>query len=165
MTPSSTREATAPRIRTIRLESRSVDGMRNVARVRQFAVVSDEPRPMGGDDSGPTPMEYVLAGLASCLTVTARLVADEMGLRLGTVTVALEGDLDVRGLFGQADVRPDFQAVRGTITVGEPLRPDDLDRLRERVLRRSPAYQLFRAAGADLEILWTAARGDYAGAP
>lgn len=145
-----------PRIRTIRLQSRSANGMRTVARVRDFAVIGDEPRALGGQDSGPTPMEWVLAGLASCMTVTARLVAKELGLQLGAVSFALEGDLDVRGLFGQADVRPDFQTVRGTVRLGAPVASDVLEQLREAVHRRSPAYQLFRAAGVDLQIAWVA---------
>ncbi|MCL8208778.1 MAG: OsmC family protein [Actinomycetia bacterium] len=149
----------APRIRTIRLTSRSAEDLRTVARVRDFTVIGDEPRALGGQDSGPTPMEWVLAGLASCMTVTARLVARELGLELGPVSFSLEGDLDVRGLFGQADVRPDFQTVRGTLRLGSSLPPAALDQLREAVLRRSPAYQLFRAAGVALHIDWIAGTG------
>ncbi len=34
-------------------------------RVREFTVVSDEPPSRGGDDRGPTPLEYVLVALCA----------------------------------------------------------------------------------------------------
>ena len=35
-------------------------------RVRGYALISDEPVTLGGDDEGPTPTELVVAGLAAC---------------------------------------------------------------------------------------------------
>lgn len=35
-------------------------------RVRGYALISDEPITLGGDDEGPTPTELMVAGLAAC---------------------------------------------------------------------------------------------------
>lgn len=35
-------------------------------RVRGYALISDEPITLGGDDEGPTPTEFMVAGLAAC---------------------------------------------------------------------------------------------------
>ena len=35
-------------------------------RVRGYALISDEPVTLGGDDEGPTPTELMVAGLAAC---------------------------------------------------------------------------------------------------
>lgn len=35
-------------------------------RVRGYALISDEPATLGGDDEGPTPTELMVAGLAAC---------------------------------------------------------------------------------------------------
>lgn len=44
--------------------------------VRGYALVSDEPFTLGGDDEGPTPTELMVAGLAAC-------AADEVVKSLG----------------------------------------------------------------------------------
>src|ERR1700693_3491424 len=35
-------------------------------RVRGYALISDEPVTVGGDDEGPTPTELMVAGVAAC---------------------------------------------------------------------------------------------------
>jgi putative redox protein len=47
-------------------------------RVRGYALISDEPVTLGGDDEGPTPTELMVAGLAAC-------AADEAVKRLATI--------------------------------------------------------------------------------
>jgi len=139
-------------VRTVRVAIPEGVGLRSDVGIRHFQIVSDEPLKMGGSDAGPTPMELVLAGVASCVHVTLRLVAAERGVDLGRVAIAFEGDIDRRGLFGTADVRPDFLSVRGEISA----EADDatLASLAETVARRSPALSLLTRAGVALELAW-----------
>lgn len=146
---------TEPKLRTLRVLLPESENLESRIEVRHFELLSDEPEKLGGGDRGPTPMEWVLAGVASCVNVTIRLVAKEQGLRLGKVSIELEGDIDQRGLFGQADVRPDFLAVRGSIRLDLP--QEELAELRALVLGRSPALSLLRHAGVPLELTWEAA--------
>ncbi len=53
-------------------------------------LVADEPRSFGGDDLGPGPYDYVLAGLGACTSMTIRLYADRKGWPLERVTVGLD---------------------------------------------------------------------------
>ena len=53
-------------------------------------LVADEPIAAGGDDSGPGPYDYVLAGLGACTSMTMRMYADRKSLPLERVTVTLD---------------------------------------------------------------------------
>jgi len=57
---------------------------------RQFSWVGDEPASAGGTDTGPTPYEILLGGLATCIAVTLRLYANHKGIQLDGVEVRLE---------------------------------------------------------------------------
>ena len=59
---------------------------------RDFTWLGDEPIGAGGGDTGPTPYELMLGGLAACITITLRLYADHKGIALDEVGVELEYD-------------------------------------------------------------------------
>ena len=143
-----------PQLMTLRATSSLEEGVRSRVQLRDFAVVADEPADLGGTDRGPNPMEYVLGGLVSCLTVMIRLIAGEQKLQVDGVDFDVEGDLDLRGLMGTAPVRPDFQAVRGTVWLTTPEPQERIAALRDEVYRRCPAYNLFRNAGIPVELEW-----------
>ncbi|MDQ3910431.1 MAG: OsmC family protein [Actinomycetota bacterium] len=58
--------------------------------VNGYALVADEPATLGGTGAGPTPYDYLLAGLGSCTAITVRMYADRKGWPLESVTVRLE---------------------------------------------------------------------------
>ncbi len=51
---------------------------------------ADEPESYGGDDTGPTPYEYLLAGLGACTSMTMRMYATRKGLALDRALVTLK---------------------------------------------------------------------------
>jgi uncharacterized OsmC-like protein/pimeloyl-ACP methyl ester carboxylesterase len=53
-------------------------------------LLADEPVAAGGDDTGPGPYDYLLAGLGACTSMTMRLYADRKSLPLERVTVTLQ---------------------------------------------------------------------------
>ena len=53
-------------------------------------MLADEPVAAGGEDTGPGPYDFVLAGLGACTSMTMRLYADRKSLPLERVTVALK---------------------------------------------------------------------------
>ena len=59
---------------------------------RQFSWQGDEPALAGGTDTGPTPYELLLGGLAACIALTLRLYANHKDISLSGVDVRLEFD-------------------------------------------------------------------------
>jgi uncharacterized OsmC-like protein/alpha-beta hydrolase superfamily lysophospholipase len=53
-------------------------------------MLADEPVTAGGQDSGPGPYDFVLAGLGACTSMTMRMYADRKSLPLERVTVTLQ---------------------------------------------------------------------------
>jgi uncharacterized OsmC-like protein/pimeloyl-ACP methyl ester carboxylesterase len=52
-------------------------------------MLADEPVAAGGEDTGPGPYDFVLAGLGACTSMTMRLYAERKSLPLERVTVKL----------------------------------------------------------------------------
>lgn len=57
-------------------------------------LTADEPTDSGGEDRGPEPHEWVLAGLGACTTMTLQMYAHRKGWALRSVEVAVSGRRD-----------------------------------------------------------------------
>jgi uncharacterized OsmC-like protein len=71
-----------------------------------FELDADEPHVLLGEDKGPNPVEYVLKGLAACLTTSLVYHAAARGIEIRGVESRLEGDLDLQGFLGLSDDVP-----------------------------------------------------------
>ncbi len=61
----------------------------NQVRAGRHLLLADEPRRLGGTDTGPTPYDYLLAGLGACTTMTLRMYAQRKKFPLDKVSVRL----------------------------------------------------------------------------
>jgi putative redox protein len=66
-------------------------------RVRGYALISDEPVTVGGDDEGPTPTELMVAGLAACAADEAVKRLATIGERFAPMEVGADFDWDSQG--------------------------------------------------------------------
>jgi putative redox protein len=78
----------APRRVAVR-ESRNSKFQQTVT-VGPHQMLADEPVSSGGEDTGPGPYDFLLAGLGACTSMTMRLYADRKSLPLERVTVTLK---------------------------------------------------------------------------
>ena len=105
----------------------------------------DEPPALGGADAAANPVQYALASLGSCQAITYRFWAEHLGVELDSLSVRVEGDLDLRGFFGVDDsVRPGFTAVRVEVSVTGPESAERYAELAAAVDQHCPVLDLFQ---------------------
>jgi uncharacterized OsmC-like protein len=130
---------------TVKADSHLVDGFMSRVKARDFDIVVDQNKGMGGPDQGPRPGEYVLAALAACHEVTYRLYADALEIPLDEVSVSVTGHSDARGFFGlDASVRAGFSHVTGEIKVQTSASDEQLEQLRQAVNQHCPVLDDLR---------------------
>lgn len=103
---------------------------------------ADHPAVLVGQDHAPTPIEFVLHAIASCLTAGLANIAAARGVDLHKVTSTVEGDIDLLGLLGLSDgtVRNGYQQIRVTFHIEGDADDATLRGLVEQSRRRSAVY-------------------------
>ena len=103
--------------------------------VASYKASGDHPAVLCGADAGPTPTEWLLHALASCLTAGIANIAAVRGIKLNKVESTVEGNIDLNGILGlDKGVRNGFQQINVTFK----LKGDDPEKLRD-VVERSRA--------------------------
>src|SRR5689334_15796033 len=83
-----------------------------------FGYDVDHPECFASEDHGPTPTEFVLVGLAGCLTAGIAAVVTMREIQLRSVTATIEADMDVLGVMGaDPEIRNGFEAIRVHYTI------------------------------------------------
>lgn len=78
-----------------------------------YEMDADHPELLVGSDNAASPVEYILHGLAACLTAGIGNIAAARGIRLTEVESHVEGDIDLQGLLGLSDdVRNGYEGIR-----------------------------------------------------
>ena len=57
------------------------------AKTRNHFLTIDEPVASGGDNNGPTPVEYLLTAVGGCVSITLRMYAERKGWDVGKIKV------------------------------------------------------------------------------
>lgn len=108
-----------------------------------FTFEADHPEIFASEDKGATPVELVLAGLASCLTAGVASVAQLRGIQLRSVTATLEAGMDIRGILGaDSDVRNGFDGIKVSYKIDADASPDDIKALVAQSQKRSAVFDI-----------------------
>jgi len=108
-----------------------------------FTFDADHPEIFASEDQGATPVELVLAGLASCLTAGVASVAQNRGIQLNSVKATLEGDMDIQGILGiDGEVRNGFDGIRVTFDIDADATDDEIRAVVAQSQKRSAVYDV-----------------------
>ena len=109
------------------------------SRIRDHVVQLDEPEALGGTNLAPNMVEAVLAAYGSCLTVGYTLNAAIRGIEVRSLTVDVEGHIDLAGFFGLSkDVPAGFSSITTTVHLDADASAEQLADLHRHVLATSP---------------------------
>ena len=104
---------------------------------------ADHPEIFASEDHAITPIEYVLVGLASCLTAGIASVAQNRGIQLRSVESKLEGQMDIRGILGiDSDVRNGYDDIKVTFKVDADASRDEIEAVVAQSQKRSAVYDV-----------------------
>ena len=104
---------------------------------------ADHPEIFASEDKGITPIEYVLVGLASCLTAGVAAVAQNRGVQLRSVESQLEGKMDIRGILGMdADVRNGYDDIKVTFKIDADAPKKEIEAIVAQSQKRSAVYDI-----------------------
>ena len=108
-----------------------------------FTFEADHPEVFASEDKAATPVELVLAGLASCLTAGVAAVAQNRDIQLRSVSATLEAGMDIRGILGaDSDVRNGFDGIKVTYKIDADASRDDIEALVAQSQKRSAVYDI-----------------------
>ena len=132
---------------TLRATGAMADGAMSCSVDIGRALYAAEAHPgVGGPGLAACSGDLLLGALAACAQLTGQMVAANMGLADATVSVTVEGDLDLRGTLGTPDVPVGFEAIRLHVALGGKVAPDELERLRDRTERYCVVLQTLLSA-------------------
>ena len=108
-----------------------------------FTFDADHPEIFASEDKGATPVEYVLVGLASCLTAGVAAVAQHRGIQLRSVQATIEGGMDIQGILGiDSDVRNGFDGIKVKYNIDADATPEEIRALVAQSQKRSAVYDI-----------------------
>ena len=100
--------------------------------------VKDEPSVLFGKDKGANPVEYLLAGLAGCITTSLVAHAAARGIKIDSIESTLEGDIDLHGLFQLDETNPGYQGINISFKIESDAPEETLQELIELAKKASP---------------------------
>lgn len=110
---------------------------------QKYVFDSDHPEVFASEDNGPTPVEFVLVGLAGCLTAGIAAVAQNRDIQLRSVRAALEADMDIQGILGiDGDVRNGFESIKVSYEIDADAPKAEIEALVAQSQKRSAVFDI-----------------------
>ncbi|WP_411031252.1 OsmC family protein [Spongiimicrobium sp. 3-5] len=120
----------------------------DITRTLPFECGTDMPTVLNGTDTAPSPPEFLLHTLASCITTSMMLLASANGIEVDGVTIRVEGDLNLNGFLGlDACILKEYGQIKVHIDVEGNLSEAEKQTLLA-FAKKSPIYNTILNPGA-----------------
>jgi len=121
-----------------KVSSRHIEQLYTETTVREHVVKSDYGEAAGGTNKAPNPIELLLSAFGACVEAAFYEFAVHEGYRIDSLSVDVEGTLDLRGLFMVDDVSAGFQDIRYVFHISSPDPEEKIRALAEKVVAHCP---------------------------
>lgn len=109
---------------------------------RGISNIVDEPEFNGGADTGITPVELELAALGADLQEVAENLANIQNYSYNSLSINIEGDIDLDGLHGNPDIPNGFQKIRLYFTFKTKMSQEEVTSFTNKIVENSRIYKL-----------------------
>jgi putative redox protein len=142
-------------MKTVEVESTLGERFTIESHIRGHKMFVDQPVAAGGQDAGPTPLEYLFLSLGACVGSIGRIVANQKRIPVRGMRVTVSGDLDVNTLMGKGmENRAGFGGITVKVDVDADLSQEEKQRFLEEVDRRCPVSDnLQRLTPVSIELV------------
>src|SRR6201995_2719713 len=109
--------------------------------LQESVFEADHPEVFAATDKGIKPIEYLIVGLASCLTAGVASVPPARGIQLRSVEAKVEGGHDIRDILGaDSAVRNGYNVIKVTFTIDADASREEIEALVSQSQKRSAVY-------------------------
>lgn len=120
-------------VKTLKCKTVAEGRFRHLNYIRDLdPYIVDEPPALLGDDTAPNPSEANLAALGSCIAVGIHANAVARGIKIQTLEIELEGDLNITAVWGTGDLSEKpvgFTDVRITVHLDADGSEDEINQI------------------------------------
>jgi uncharacterized OsmC-like protein len=110
---------------------------------QSFQFDADHPEVFAAEDNGATPVEFVLVGLAGCLSAGIASVAQNRNIQLRSVKAMLEAGMDLQGILGIDDnVRNGFDGIKVHYEIDADATEEEIAALVAQSQKRSAVFDI-----------------------
>lgn len=124
-------------------------------KTQSFEWIMDEPEIFGGASEGPSPVETMLASVASCFVATGQWVAKELDIVIQDLNVTVEGNIDSNRFLGKTrETRSGFSCIDVKLHLHADAPGERIDKWYAEVMERCPVFDTLQNSTAitiDLE--------------
>lgn len=106
-----------------------------------FVLDADEPAILLGEETAPSPVEYLMHALVTCVTTSLVYHAAAKGIRLQEVESRVEGDIDLHGFLGlNENVRRGYKYLKIKFRIKADVPEEQLEELCQLGPTYSPVF-------------------------
>ncbi len=120
------------------IEGYEISGQK-VKRIHTFVI--DEPKELLGEDTAANPQEYLMGAMNACIMNTYVIAAAMKGVKLESVVMETEGELDLRGFLGiDKNVIPGYNELKYKVRLKGDGTREQYEEVHKAVVATSPNY-------------------------
>jgi uncharacterized OsmC-like protein len=152
------------RLQPIHASSKYMGKFRSEISIRDLPpYYVDEPKFVGGDDMGPTPLETILGALCGCTSMIIYILKNEMKFEFEDMRCEADGVTDKRGLEMRktgkkySEIEPitfHFASVKMKIHIKTDESDERFETMKELVAKLCPVSKLLEHADVPFEVTW-----------